>query len=200
MSLLKGNTLSRSGGVILAVAIHLLVIYVIATSLGIVKVPNFVKPMEAVIIESPQEPQKFEPVETQPDLAKPNLEMEQTIPEIPVEVPLEEAPPAEQVTTSPAPPAPAEVSNLSVKNRVEPVYPASSRRAGEEGTVTFRVLVDPNGRPTDIAVSQSSGHARLDQAAMEAIKKWRFAAAMNGGSAVAAYTTVRVTFRLDAAQ
>jgi periplasmic protein TonB len=200
MSVIKGNALSRSGGVVIAVAIHLLLIYVVATSLGIVKVPNFVKPMEAVIIDSPQEPQKFEPVETKPDLAKPDLQVEQTIPEIPVEVPIEEAPPAEAVTTSPAPPAPAEVASLSVKNRVDPPYPAQSRRAGEEGTVTVRVLVDPNGRPSDVSVAQSSGHPRLDQAAMEAIKKWRFAAAVQGGSAVAAYTTVKVTFRLDQAQ
>jgi protein TonB len=198
----RGDALSRSGGVLIAIGVHVLVVYVIATSLGIVKVPNFVKPMEAVIIDDQPQEQKVEPVETKPDLAQPSLDIQQEVPEIPVEIPIEQAPPAEAVTTAPieASSAPAEVSNLKVTSRVNPAYPAQSRRAGEEGTATFRVLVDEKGRPGDIQVAQSSGFPKLDQAAMEAIKRWKFAAAMNGGSAVAAYTTVRVTFRLDEAQ
>jgi protein TonB len=191
---------SRSGGVIIAVAIHLVVLYVVATSLGIVKVPNFVKPMEAVIIDQPTQEQKIEPVQTKPDLAKPNLDIQQEIPEIPVEIPVEQAPPAEAVTTAPVSTPPAAEQSLKVTNRVDPIYPAQSRRAGEEGTVTFKVLVDANGRGKDFAVTQSSGFPKLDQAAMEAIKKWKFAAAVQNGGPVEAYTTVRVTFRLDNAQ
>jgi len=190
---------SRSGGVIIAIAVHAVVLYVVATSLGIVKVPNFVKPMEAVIIDQPQEQTKVEPVQSQPDLAKPTLDIQQEIPEIPVEIPVETAPPAEAVTTAPVTTPPAEAQSLKVTNRVDPVYPAQSRRAGEEGTATFRVLVDTNGRPGEISVAQSSGFPKLDQAGMDAIKRWKFAAAVKDGAAVMSYTTVRVTFRLDQA-
>ena len=198
---IRSEALSRSGGVIIAIAIHLLVLYVVSMSLGIVKVPNFVKPMEAVIIDQPQEQQKIEPVQTKPNLAEPTVDLQQEIPEIPVEIPIEEAPPAEAVTTAPIESAPpAEVQSLKVTSRVDPVYPAQSRRAGEEGTVTFRVLVNASGKATDIQVAQSSGFPKLDQAAADAIRRWKFAAANNGSGAVDAYTTVRVTFRLDAAQ
>jgi protein TonB len=191
---------ARSGGIIIAVAVHAIVIYAIASTLGIVRAPMLVKPMEAVIIDQPQQPQEWKPVETKPNLSEPTLDMQETVPEVPVEIPIEEAPPAtDTITTAPSPPAPTEAQNLSVKNRVDPVYPASSRRAGEEGTGVFRVLVSERGQPMEVQVVQSSGHPRLDQAAIDAIKRWRFAAAMNGPTPVTAYTTVRVTFRLDQA-
>jgi protein TonB len=197
---MKSEAFSRSGGIIITIAVHLLVLYIVSMSLGIVKVPNFVKPMEAVIIDQPQEQTKIEPVVTKPNLAEPTLDIQQEIPEIPVEVPVETAP-VETVTTAPVESTPpAEVQSLKVTSRVDPIYPAASRRANEEGTVTFRVLVNAGGRATDIQVSQSSGFPKLDQAAADAIRKWKFAAANNGSGAVDAYTTVRVTFRLDNAQ
>ena len=199
-SVLKGDALSRSGGVIIVIGIHLLVLYVVSMSLGIVKVPNFVKPMEAVIIDQPQEQTKIEPVQTKPNLAEPTLDIQQEIPEIPVEIPVETAPPTEAVTTAPVSTPPAETQSLKVTSRVEPVYPASSRRANEEGTVTFRVLVNASGKAANVEVVQSSGFPKLDQAAEEAIRRWKFAPANNGSGAVDAYTTVRVAFRLDNAK
>lgn len=194
------NLFSRGGGVLIAIGVHVLVIYVVATSLGIVKVPSFVKPMEAVIIDQSHEEQKVEPVQAKPALAQPNLDIQQEIPEIPVDIPVEQPPAENAVQTAPIEAAPAAEQSLQVTRRVDPVYPAASRRAGEEGTVTFRVLVDANGRGRDFQVAQSSGFPKLDQAAMDAIKRWKFAAAVKNGAAVEAYTTVRVTFRLDNAK
>ncbi len=45
----------------------------------------------------------------------------------------------------------------------------------------------------------SSGFARLDQAAMEAVRKWRFVAATNGTNPISAWTQVAITFRLTSA-
>jgi protein TonB len=50
-------------------------------------------------------------------------------------------------------------------------YPPESRAAGEHGVVILRLIVDGNGRPTSVAVGRSSGHPRLDRAAVEA--GWR---------------------------
>jgi protein TonB len=61
----------------------------------------------------------------------------------------------------------------------------------------FRVLVDANGRPQDVSVVTSTGHPRLDEAAMAAIKKWTFKAAMQAGQAVQSYTKVQVKFELQ---
>jgi protein TonB len=191
--------LFRRGPVgLLVIAAHVLLIYFVAASLGIVHIARLNKPMEAVIIDSPQT-EKSEPVKViKPEFEQPQIEtppLEDTIPEI--EVPTDEpAPAAITAETSPAPPVP-ETANMQVNRRVDPVYPAASRRAGEEGTGVFRVLVDANGRPQDVSVVTSTGHPRLDEAAMTAIKKWTFKAAMQAGQAVQSYTKVQVKFELQ---
>ena len=49
-------------------------------------------------------------------------------------------------------------------------YPRASRRAHEQGTVLLSIRVDARGRITGLDVSRSSGHSRLDQAAMMAVR------------------------------
>jgi protein TonB len=182
---------------IFIIAVHVLVIYVAATTFGIVKLPNFAKPMQALIIDSPEE-QKTEPVKViKPDLETPTVEtppIEDTIPEI--EVPTDEpAPAAITADTAPA----LETADMKVNKRVDPVYPAQSRRAGEQGTGVFRVLVDANGRPSEVSVLKSTGFPKLDEAAMTAIRRWVFNAAVQNGQAVQSWTRVQVQFRLDSA-
>jgi protein TonB len=183
---------------IVVLGLHLALIYAVALSLGIVELPMGAKPMEAVIIDSPPtEPSEPVPV-VEPDLEAPPIEtppIENTIPE-PEIVSEEPAPAAITAEASPAPPVP-ETANMQVKRRVDPVYPAGSRRDGEEGTGLFRVLVDERGRPLDVEVLKSSGFPRLDQAAMEAIRKWSFSPALQNGAAVRSWTRVSVAFRLE---
>ena len=93
--------------------------------------------------------------------------------------------------------APIEATSLAVTSRVEPIYPPASRRQDEEGTVRLRVLVDERGRPQDVRVLKSSGHSRLDEAAVSAVKRWQFKPATQDAHAVQAWTQVAVVFRLD---
>jgi len=55
--------------------------------------------------------------------------------------------------------------------RPDSAYPPESRAAGEQGVVILRLVVDGSGRPTAVSVARSSGHPRLDRAAVEA--GWR---------------------------
>ena len=55
-----------------------------------------------------------------------------------------------------------------------PVYPKESQRKREYGTVLLRVLVDTFGRPAQVQVERSSGFARLDSAARDAVQKFLF--------------------------
>lgn len=55
-----------------------------------------------------------------------------------------------------------------------PVYPPLSVRAGEEGTVHCRLHISAEGEVTAVDVVTSSGHARLDRAAVKALSGWRF--------------------------
>ena len=80
----------------------------------------------------------------------------------------------------------------------EPDYPALSRRLHEEGRVVLRVLVSAEGLPQQLELRTSSGHLRLDQAALDAVRRWRFAPARRGAESLAAWVLVPLTFSLDA--
>lgn len=78
-----------------------------------------------------------------------------------------------------------------------PEYPSLSRRMGEEGRVVLRVLVTPEGRAEQLEIRTSSGFARLDQAALDTVRRWRFAPARQGAESVHAWVLIPVTFSLD---
>jgi protein TonB len=197
------NALARSAPAIAVIALHAVVLYVLSVSMGMVDVPKFAAPVTAVFIPEAQE-------------AQPEPEIPEVKPEIADVMPVEEPPPMIDFEEAIVPPAenPMPVASnsaisateasgapreLKTSNRVEPAYPPTSRRLGEQGTVKLRVLVDEKGRPTNVVVGQSSGFARLDQAAMEAVRKWRFVAATNGATAITTWTQVAITFRLTEA-
>jgi protein TonB len=77
-----------------------------------------------------------------------------------------------------------------------PAYPASARRLGAQGTTLLSVFVTADGRVGDVQVRQSAGHGDLDQAAVEAVRRWRFEPARRGTEAVAVWVTLPVEFRL----
>jgi len=78
-----------------------------------------------------------------------------------------------------------------------PRYPVAARRAGEQGTVTLRVLVTRDGQPARVDVEKSSGSAHLDAAALEAVRGWRFVPARRGTDAIESWVLVPVVFRLE---
>ena len=80
----------------------------------------------------------------------------------------------------------------------EPAYPTPSRRLGEQGTVQLRVLVSADGHATHVDIHRSSGFPRLDEAAAQAVREWRFVPAKRGATAVEAQVIVPIVFRLEA--
>ncbi|HWT54208.1 MAG TPA: TonB family protein [Rhodocyclaceae bacterium] len=82
-------------------------------------------------------------------------------------------------------------------NNPRPAYPAMSRRLGEEGRVEVEVQVQPDGLPSKVSLKRSSGYERLDSAALEAIKRWKFVPAKRNGEAVAASVIVPMPFILE---
>ena len=77
-----------------------------------------------------------------------------------------------------------------------PEYPRLSRIHGEEGTVVLEVEVRPDGTPATIRVVRSSGYRRLDRAAVEGMRKARFAPAIRGGRPTGDTLRVAITFDL----
>lgn len=79
---------------------------------------------------------------------------------------------------------------------MRPPYPRRAREMGWEGTVVLRVEVKPDGTVGDIAVRQRSGYAVLDEAALTAVKQWRFAPPTDGAFTFSAVVDVPVRFDL----
>jgi len=87
--------------------------------------------------------------------------------------------------------------NAAYLSNPAPRYPPSSRRAGEQGTVTLRVLVRRDGSPSRVEVEKSSGSSHLDAAALEAVRGWRFVPARQGADPIESWVLVPVVFRLE---
>lgn len=115
-----------------------------------------------------------------------------------------EAPVVKEVLTLASASAPAVTEATVTQPRFDagyldnpaPAYPAISRRMGEDGKVLLRVFVEPSGRPSQIQINAGSGSPRLDQAAQEAVWRWKFVPARRGNEAVGAWVLVPIIFNL----
>jgi protein TonB len=107
---------------------------------------------------------------------------------------------------APEPPPPARVEPPVYVLRIDepvaletpaPAYPRLARRLGEEGSVLCRLQLSAQGLVTAVEIVESSGSERLDEAAREALLRWRYEPRREGGRAVATSLLHRVTFRLS---
>lgn len=80
--------------------------------------------------------------------------------------------------------------------RPNPVYPRLSQRRGEQGRVVLRVLISPEGRVAHVKVQKSSGHERLDDAAVLAMQSARFRPYTENGVAYKALVDIPFDFVL----
>jgi protein TonB len=166
----------------------------------------------------PPPPEKLvKPVEVPPQafVPRPMIQLPSPGPtQVALDVPPPPAPVAQAVSPAPEAPVPAaapaaaaaaaaapsavEGGDLSSQVLVAkpPVYPVAARRAREQGTVKLLVLVGPDGRVSDVMVSGSSGSKRLDEAALSAVKRWRWSPTKRAGAAVAVRGTVTIPFVL----
>lgn len=72
-----------------------------------------------------------------------------------------------------------------------------SRRMGEEGKVLMDVYILPDGSVGQIRIRKSSGFARLDGAALEAVKRWTYVPARRGDEAIPYWYVQPLVFKLD---
>ncbi|MES2129716.1 MAG: energy transducer TonB [Pseudomonadota bacterium] len=79
----------------------------------------------------------------------------------------------------------------------QPVYPAMSRRMGEQGKVVLRVLVNEKGLAEQATVQSSSGSTRLDEAGRQAALRALFKPHLEDGRAVPVYVIIPLNFQLS---
>jgi TonB family protein len=103
----------------------------------------------------------------------------------------------EKATAPPAAPvsndeARAFVPSLNPIERVEPVLPAAAKATGLQGVVEVLVTINPGGRVVN--TEALTGPQGLRQAALDAVKQWRFRPVIRDGRPVSAYTVGMVDF------
>lgn len=131
------------------------------------------------------------------------------VPELPlIEIPNDAPASARAITipVAPPPPAAAQQEDRSVPKLVsaveyvrEPVprYPPQSRRLREQGLVVLRVVIDEHGAASSIEIETSSGHARLDDAAREAVSRAAFRPYVEDGEPRRALVLIPIEFALN---
>lgn len=166
--------------------------------------PPKVEAPAKVRAEPPRKPDQPRTAPLPPTAAKKTLPVLTAAAAAPEPSALAVAPPASAAAAaSPAaapPAAPAVVGarfDADYLHNPKPVYPAASRRLGEEGRVLLRVRVSAQGLPLSVDVRQSSGSPRLDEAARAAVERWRFVPAKQGTEAVESTVVVPLQFTLD---
>ncbi|MCX7096217.1 MAG: TonB family protein [Methylobacter sp.] len=160
--------------------------------------------------EEPKKPplkkpeQKKKPVvRKQKELPKPVAKAEQALP-APA---LSESTPA-PVTPSVAAPAPSKTAadlapfteanfNANYGSNPKPKYPGIATNRGWEGTVRLLVKVSVDGDSEEVTVQRSSGYDVLDEAAIEAVEKWKFIPAKRGDTPTASSVIVPINFVLN---
>jgi protein TonB len=103
--------------------------------------------------------------------------------------------PGQDVTTAPG--AMMTTASPDYRRNPEPEYPLQARRRGQEGLVVLEATVSDTGQATAVTLKQSSGYALLDQAALQAVKRWEFEPARIGALGVESRIEVPVRFRLS---
>lgn len=103
-------------------------------------------------------------------------------------------------TGTPAPPPPKRIrvstgiSEGMLERKVEPVYPMIASRAHVQGTVQLRAIISKNGTIENLQLV--SGHPLLVQAAMDAVKQWRYRPYVLNGEPLEVETVVIVNFHI----
>ena len=109
--------------------------------------------------------------------------------------------PAAASPSTTAPAAPVAISaarfDAAYLQNPRPSYPPISRRLGEEGKVMLKVKVTADGAAAVVDLEKTSGFERLDEAAKQAVARWRFVPAKRGDEPIEASVIVPIVFRLD---
>ena len=151
----------------------------------VVKVKQIIKPLKELVKDVP----KIQVAGAEPEPVKQTAIAEPQIVEKPTAPPIEKKPAEDKIE----PPR----FGVAYLNNPAPDYPAMSRRIAEEGRVLLKVLVTAGGNAETVQIEKTSGYSRLDNAAIEAVKKWQFIPAKKAGQTLSAYVLVPVKFSLN---
>lgn len=154
--------------------------------------PEPVKPQPKPIMKQPPLKQTAPKQKTPPPVAKPASAAPAPAITKPV---TRQAPASSAKTTEPSTQLPS--ADAAGLNNKAPVYPMLSRKRKEQGTVWLLLLVSKDGLVTELKLKKTSGFDRLDQAALQAVKKWKFQPARKEGQPIDYWYELPLKFSLQ---
>lgn len=214
----RGNRLQRGGLLGVVIGLHagiFLIVLAARTAVPqIIETPLIVDLLPAVPLEKPPEakplPMARQPAPRQPSTPTPRppaaqIEATQSnlpAPAAPLALPHDPQPllterATAHVTAHVAEPLSQPRFDADYLKNPAPPYPPAARRMGEEGKVILLVLVSAQGAAESIEVKTASGSPRLDEAAVNTVKHWKFIPAKRGDSAVQSTVLVPIYFKLE---
>lgn len=132
-----------------------------------------------------------------PQKKAPEPEKKEEKPVKPTDTKTEEKPVAKQEPAAPAS-MPGDRDEPVTENVVAPVYPKEALNNNWAGTVTLEITIDKEGKPIDIDVIKSSGHASLDASFIRTIKTfYTFKPKQLFGKKMSSKLRLSYSFKLD---
>lgn len=189
------------------VLFHIALVYALVNGLARQIVEVIQAPLETKIIEEVKPPPPDKPPPPPPPrMAAPPPPF---IP--PVEVRIDSPPPVQSISavSSVRPaveaPIPRPVATgpsrspavVDANNCRKPAYPPASIRAQETGLVVLQFLIGADSTVIESKIERSSGFARLDQAARQALSLCKFKAGTEEGKAVQSWARIEYLWKLD---
>ena len=186
-------------------AVHALVLYVAFTFAPEIRQAVAQSPLTATFVSQAEPTPKRELPQVAVVTPQPILQ----IPDLPViDIPSDVPPSSRAITVpvqAPQPSAtqaqdrstPKLVSTVEYVREPSPRYPPQSRRLREQGLVVLRVVIDERGAASSIEIETSSGHARLDDAARDAVLRAAFRPYVEDGEPRPALVLIPIEFALN---
>jgi len=187
------------------VALHIALIWALANGLARKVVEVLAPPIQTDIIEEVKQDEP-PPPPPPPEMERPPVEVPP--PEVNIQIPVDTSTSTAitDVTDRPVPMAPPPVHRavrvapkLDVRRSpsTDDFYPPASRRAEEEGVTTIHACVSPDGRTAgQPTVTKSSGHERLDEAAVKWASRARWSPGTEDGKPIESCQQFNVRFKL----
>jgi protein TonB len=182
---------TRRGVVVVAIiALHLFVVWALASGLARKVVEVIAPNIEADIVEEVKNDEE-PPPPPPPEMERPPVEVPP--PEVSIDLPMETTTTAIQDVTDkpppPAPPPPPRVAGAPARMRsaVDPdqFYPPGAKRREEQGSPVVQACVGANGRLVrEPVITETSGFPELDGAAVKVAKANRYTPASENGTAL----------------
>lgn len=193
---------NRMIGLGFVVLFHVLLVWGLANGLARKAIELLPAPIETKIIEDIKPPAE-EPPPPKPEFEPPPPPYIPP-PDIVISAPAQATTAITQTTAvkpvAPPPPAAAKKTvrvppkiDLKGSPRAckEPEYPAASERLGEAGTSAISLLIGPDGKVQQSKIDATSGHKRLDEAAVKAFSRCKFFVGTTDGTPEASWFSIK---------